>query len=254
MNWGTVDVGIVGPAFVAGLLVLATHVPLGMQVLERGIVFVDLAVAQIAGLGVIVATTLGWPAHGPGVQIAAVTAALAGALLLGLTDRRAGRFQEALIGVSFVLAASAGVLLLASNPHAGEHLQDLLVGQILWVDADHLAWLAAVSAAVLAVWFGARARLGRLGFYALFAIAVTVAVQVVGVYLVFSSLIIPALATQRMAGRARLAAGYAVGAAGYAAGLAASALADLPSGAVIVWGLAVAGSVAALVARPRATR
>ena len=128
---------------VAGLLVLATHVPLGMQVLDRGIVFIDLAIAQIAGLGVIAADALGMPDGGLAVQAAAVCAALLGALLLTWTERRAPQQQEALIGVMFVLAACAGILLLANNPHGGEHLKDLLVGQILWVNTAQLLWLAA---------------------------------------------------------------------------------------------------------------
>ena len=119
--------------FVAGLLVLATHVPLGTQVLARGIVFIDLAIAQIAGLGVIAADALGFEPQGWAVQVAALAAALLGALLLTWTEKRWPDVQEALIGVLFVLAASAGMLLLANNPHGGEHLKDLLVGQILWV-------------------------------------------------------------------------------------------------------------------------
>src|SRR3954469_13785617 len=106
MNWAALDWGILGPALIAGLLVLATHVPLGMQVLDRGIVFVDLAIAQIAGLGVIAADSLGLPEHGWAVQGAALCAALLGAALLTWTERRAGDQQEALIGVLFVLAAS----------------------------------------------------------------------------------------------------------------------------------------------------
>jgi zinc/manganese transport system permease protein len=239
MNWGSLDAGILGPAFVAGLLVLLTHVPLGTQVLDRGIVFIDLAIAQIAGLGVICADALGLPEGGVAVQAAAVTAALLGALLLTYTERKAPRQQEAIIGVLFILAACAGILVLAGNPHGGEHLKDLLVGQILWVNTAQLLWLAGVSAVLVAAMaFGWIERLGRYGFYAAFAIAVTASVQVVGVYLVFSSLIIPALATGRLAGRTRYAAGYALGAGGYALGLALSALFDLPSGAVIVWALA----------------
>lgn len=146
MNWAALDAGILGPALVAGLLVLATHVPLGMQVLDRGIVFIDLAIAQIAGLGVIAADAVGLPAGGIAVQVAAVCAALLGALLLTWTERKAPQQQEALIGVMFILAACAGILLLAGNPHGGEHLKELLVGQILWVDSTQLLWLAAVSA------------------------------------------------------------------------------------------------------------
>src|SRR3954463_12747420 len=184
MNWGALDWGILGPALIAGLLVLATHVPLGVQVLDRGIVFIDLAIAQIAGLGVIAADALGMPEGGVAVQFAAASAALLGAWLLTWTERRGPQQQDALIGGMFVLAACLGILLLASNPHGGEHLKDLLVGQILWVDTTQLAWLAGITAMLLAaIHSGAMRRLGRFGFYGVFAIAVTASVQLVGVYL-----------------------------------------------------------------------
>jgi zinc/manganese transport system permease protein len=239
MNWHALDLGILGPALIAGLLVLVTHVPLGMQVLARGIVFIDLAIAQIAGLGVIAADAFGLPEGGLAVQAAAVSAALLGALLLTWTEKRAPEQQEALIGVMFILAACGGILLLAGNPHGGEHLKDLLVGQILWVSTAQLIVLGAVSAVLLlALASGALQRLGRFGFYAAFAIAVTASVQLVGVYLVFTSLIVPALATRALAGRRRHVVAYTIGALGYALGLALSALLDAPSGAVIVWTLA----------------
>jgi zinc/manganese transport system permease protein len=255
MNWSAIDAGILGPAFLAGLLVLATHVPLGSQVLDRGIVFIDLAIAQIAGLGVICGDALGLPEGGVAVQASAVTAALLGALVLTYTERRAPQQQEALIGVMFILAACAGILVLAGNPHGGEHLKDLLVGQILWVNTTQLLWLAGVTVLLLvALARGWMARLGRYGFYGVFAVAVTASVQVVGVYLVFSSLIIPALATSGYAGKQRLVAGYALGTAGYAIGLALSALLDLPSGAVIVWTLAASGLALAIFRRSSASR
>jgi zinc/manganese transport system permease protein len=242
VSWGALDWGILGPALVAGLLVLATHVPLGMQVLDRGIVFIDLAIAQIAGLGVIAADAIGLPEGGIAVQAAAISAALLGAWLLTWTERRAPQQQEALIGVLFILAACAGLLLLAGNPHGGEHLKDLLVGQILWVHTSQLAALAGLSLLLLTAIFSGRVeRLGRFGFYGAFALAVTASVQLVGVYLVFSSLIIPALATIGMPRPRRLVAAYAIGAIGYALGLALSALFDLPSGAVIVCTLAACG-------------
>jgi zinc/manganese transport system permease protein len=239
VNWSALDWGILGPALIAGLLVLATHVPLGIQVLDRGIVFIDLAIAQIAGLGVIAADALGVAEHGLAVQAAAVTAALLGAWLLTWTERRAAQQQEALIGVLFVLAACMGLLLLAGNPHGGEHLKDLLVGQILWVNTTQLVSLAALSVVLLgAIAAGLTDRLGRFGFYGAFAVAVTASVQLVGVYLVFSSLIVPALATSALPRRRRLVVAYVLGLAGYALGLALSALFDLPSGAVIVCALA----------------
>ena len=225
--------GIVWPALVAGLLVTATHVPLGAQVLRRGIVFIDLAVAQIAGLGVIVADVLGFEPQGLGVQAAALAAALLGALALNWTDKRWPEAQEAIIGVTFVVAANAAILLLASNPHGAEHLKDLLVGQILWADLTRLGVVAAVYAAILIAWLGFGERIGRIGFYLLFACAVTASVQLVGVYLVFATLIIPALATRGFEAR-RLVLGYALGGAAYALGLGVSLFSDLPPGPLIV--------------------
>ena len=235
---------ILGPAFIAGLLVTAALVPFGFEVLKRGIVFIDLAVAQIAGVGVIFADFLGWESHALAVQISALAAALATALLLTWTEKRWPEVQEAIIGVVFVLGASGAILLLASNPHGGEHLKDLLVGQILWVSPARLPLEALIYASILALWFGLRTRLGRVGFYALFACAVTFSVQLVGLYLVFASLVLPALATF-YATRRRHAKAYAVGLLGYAFGLLASLWLDLPSGAMIVWAMALVAAIAA---------
>ena len=236
------DLSIIWPALIAGLLVTATHVPLGVQVLNRGIVFIDLAVAQIAGLGVVLGDWLGFEPQGAAVQIAALGAALGGALLLNWTERRWPDVQEAVIGVTFILAANAAVLLLAANPHGSEHLKDLLVGQILWVNPARLALAALVYAIVLGIWFGFAERIGRAGFYIVFACAVTVSVQLVGLYLVFATLIVPALATRYFV-RWRLAVSYALGALGYAAGLALSLWSDLPAGPLIVCTLSALGIV-----------
>ena len=245
------DFSILWPALVAGLLVVATHAPLGIQVLSRGIVFIDLAVAQIAGLGVIFADWLGFEPHGLGVQAAALSAALAGALLLTWTEKHWPEVQEAVIGVTFILAANIAILLLAANPHNGEHLKDLLVGQILWVRTAELPFVAVASAAIVALWFGAAQRIGRVGFYLLFACAVTISVQLVGIYLVFASLIVPALATRRLE-RRRLATAYGLGAAGYALGLALSLATDLPSGPLIVCTMTALGVALFLIFRPQA--
>jgi zinc/manganese transport system permease protein len=240
MTFDPSALGIVLPALAAGALVVATHVPLGAQVLARGIVFIDLAIAQIAGCGVLLADALGFEPEGAAVQVAALAAALAGALLLTWTEKRWPEVQEAIIGVVFVLAATAGILFLASNVHGSEHLRDLLVGQILWVRPATLAVVAVVYAVILAVWLRWQQRLGRLGFYLLFACVVTLSVQLVGVYLVFASLIVPPLATRRLT-RGRLAAAWALGFAGYVVGLALSVAFDWPTGPVIVWSLAALG-------------
>jgi zinc/manganese transport system permease protein len=245
----SIDLSIVWPALIAGLLVTATHVPLGIQVLNRGIVFIDLAVAQIAGLGVISADWFGWEPHGWAVQAAALSAALAGALLLTITEKLWPDVQEAVIGVTFVAAANAAILLLASNPHGAEHLKDLLIGQILWVNERRLPLIALIYAAILVIWFGFGARIGRAGFYVLFACAVTVSVQLVGLYLVFTTLIVPAVATRRFRSF-RIAVCYALGAAGYAAGLGLSLVSDLPPGPLIVCTMTALG-IAVFIAGPR---
>ena len=241
LNLDTLNLSILGPAMLAGLLVLATHVPLGQQVLKRGIVFIDLAVAQIAALGVIAADAFGWEPQGLRVQIAAIAAAMLGALLLTWTEKRWPEVQEALIGAIFVLAASAGILLLANNPHGGEHLKDLLAGQILWVSMSQLIPTAFITILILGLWFGLKDKLGQAGFYMLFALAVTASVQLVGVYLVFSSLIMPAISVRNWPQSKKVIGGYLIGAIAYALGLALSAIFDLPSGAVIVWCLAATG-------------
>ena len=244
----SIELDILLPAFFAGLLVLSTHIPFGMRVLQRGVIFADLAVAQIAGLGVVVAGLLGLTEQPLLVQITATTSALCGAALLAWIERRAPEVKEACIGLTFVLAASLGILLMSRDVHAGEHLKDLLVGQILWVNNTQLIATALLTAALLAVWKIFRQRLGTFGFYALFAMAITASVQLVGIYLVFASLIVPALATHRQTKRRYLFA-FAVGITGYVSGLLLSVWFDLPAGAAIVWAMAVAGATI-LIAAP----
>jgi zinc/manganese transport system permease protein len=241
MSLFTTDLSIMWPALIAGLLVAVSHVPLGQQVLARGIVFIDLAIAQVAGLGVIAASHFGLPIEGWSGQLAAGAAALAGALLLTWTERKRPEAQEALIGILFVLASTAQILLLANDPHGGENLKDLLAGQILWVSTDHLIRTAVLTALFAVVWFLWRERIGRVGFYVLFAMVVTASVQLVGVYLVFTTLIVPAVATYRHSSKWQLALGYVVAIGSYIVGLAASVVTDLPSSAVIVWAMAVIG-------------
>jgi zinc/manganese transport system permease protein len=241
------DLAILLPAFLCGLLVLSTHVPLGQLVLERGIVFIDLAIAQVAGLGVVAADAMGWEPNGWSVQVSAVVAALLAATFLIWSERRLAAVQEAVIGVVFVVAASAEIILLSSNPHGAEHLKDLLVGQILWVEPGQLIPVLVLYAVVLAAAMLLDLRRRRVTFYAFFAVTITASVQLVGVFLVFASLIVPALAARAAAPRRRLLAGYAVGFAGYVLGLLASAIYDFPTGAAIVCLLAATGAFAAVV-------
>jgi zinc/manganese transport system permease protein len=242
MSFLGVEWSILIPAFIAGILVLTTHVPLGQEVLKRGIIFIDLAIAQIAGLGLIAAHTFGFELSNWAVQLIALASALTGAVFLGWLERHFHDALEAFIGVIFILSATGGLLLLANNPQAGEHLRDILTGQILWVDNQQLILLAIVSAVVLALRYTFRNSKNNTVFYLIFAIAVTASVQLVGVYLVFSSLIIPALATRRITPvKKRTVIGLLVGAGGYLFGLLLSVIWDLPSGSIIVWALAVTG-------------
>ncbi len=232
------ELAILGPAFVAGLFILATHVPLGQEVLKRGIIFIDLAIAQVAGLGLIAAYRFGGEMHGWEVQLAATSSALIAAIILGYLEKHYQQFQEALIGTTFILAATGSILLLVGNPHGGQSLKDLLVGQILWITWQQLLPAALMTSFILLIMYNFRQILNRrIGFYLLFALAVTSSVQLVGVYLVFASLIIPALAS--VGRRKTVLTGYMIGVLGFGTGLILSSLLDLPSGPVIVWSLAM---------------
>ncbi len=250
------DWSLLGPPFVAGLLVVATHIPLGRRVLERGIIFIDLTIAQVAALGVIAASALGLaPDEGIALstQIAAATAALAAAALLSWTEHHFRSLQEALIGSLYVLSACVAILLLAHNPHGAEHMQELLTGQILWVGWDQIVPAALLSAVLLAAWWSWVSRRAGL-FYFLFALAVMISVQLVGVFLVFATLILPAVATNGMHSRAGVAVGYLLGALAYGLGLLLSLQTDLPAGPLIVCTLATLVLVTGLIRRINGAR
>lgn len=238
MNVDVINLSILGPALLAGLLVISTHVPLGQRVLQRGIIFLDLAIAQIAGLGLIIAHSFDWEPGDWQVQLVAMSAAIAGVLCLNYTDKHWPKIQEAIIGSLFVLASSGSILLLASNPQAGEQLKELLVGQILWVGFDQIIPVGILYLAILTFWFVFSKRINSLVFYLIFAISITASVQLVGVYLVFASLIFPALAVRSVSKYAILY-GYLIGGTGYVLGLFMAAVFDLPAGAMIVYSLAL---------------
>jgi len=245
------DLSIIIAPLIAGMLVIATHVPLGREVLRRGIIFIDLAVAQIAGLGVIIALALEMEIGGYGVQLAAGISALLGGLFLQWSESRWPDIQEAIIGIVFILAACTSLLLLAGEPHGIQHLQDLLVGQILWVRFDQLPEAAVLFTIVFLAWVFARSFATGKGFYLLFALAVTASVQLVGIYLVFASLIIPALAIRQLGARRGLAVGLGIGVSSYLAGLLLSIMTDLPAAPLIVWSLACFSLVVAWLGRAR---
>lgn len=228
------------PAFAAGVLVLSTHVVLGKQVLKRGIIFIDLAIAQIAALGAMVVhmdhdiAELAY-AH---VWMPALFA-LAGAGVIAWLAKHMAEELEAMIGCFYVLSAVAAMLLLSNDPHGAELLKQLMSGQILWVSWQQLLLPVVVYSAILALIYAKPKILDGAAFYLLFALVITLSVELVGVYLVFSTLILPALAVNKLKARYILVWAYGVGFIGYVLGLFLSASFDLPSGAAIVATLAL---------------
>ncbi|GAA4871440.1 metal ABC transporter permease [Ferrimonas pelagia] len=252
---------ILAPALAAGLLVLSTHVVLGRQVLKRGIIFIDLAIAQIAALGAVLVHTRHWLHDADGHQhllgldyLVPALFALGGAALIALLERRFKAELEALIGCLYVLSAVAAMLLLAGDPHGGELLKQLLSGQILWTDWPSLVGPVLITVLCLGLLLWRPDVLEGPLFYVLFALVITFSVQLVGVYLVFSSLILPALAVNRMSGKSALFWGYGVGVLGYASGLWLSAGLDLPSGATIVCTLSLAAVLVRVSVRGQGSR
>ncbi len=242
------DWSLLGTPLLAGLLVVSTHVLLGRRVLERGIIFIDLSIAQVAALGAVLAGAYGWAGETVAAHGAALAAALAAAGLLAWTERYWPQIQEALIGCLYVIAASLALLVLANHPHGAEQMQTLLSGQVLWVHEEHVWVTAAVYAVVLGAW-AAGLRRSTAGFYLLFAVTVMASVEMVGVFLVFATLILPALAVHGLPERRGLPLGYALGAAGYALGLWLSVPFDLPAGPSIVCTLAALALFTAVVRR-----
>jgi len=246
---GGVPVDLLIFAVFASLLVIATHVPLGMQVLNRGIIFIDLAIAQVAGLGAYLAiAVLGEQIDPIWTQTCAMGLALLAAWLFSMTEKLWPRYQEALIGVVFVLSATAVLILLSSHPHGGNQLNELLSGQLLWVGQEKLMYSTLATLILLLLMYLLRHQ--QKAFYALFAIAITISVQLVGVYLVFATLIVPSLgaATCRDE-RIKKWLAFTIAVTGYLIGLLLSAWLDLPSGPLIVWTLVMSALVLGMIGR-----
>ena len=236
------------PALVVGLIVTVVHAPLGIEVLKRGIVFIDLATAQVVGLAIIV---LGLWIEDPSWVVRQSTSFGAGigiALFFRWIELEAPREQEAVIGSCFIVAASAALLALADSPHGAEELRHVLSGQILFVDWIDIAAFAPIYGLVTALWLAVPSMRTGAGFFVLFALAVTASVQLVGVYVVFASLILPALAARAPTGYV-LARALASGIAAVVAAIAISAVADLPAGPFLVVCFAVSATATRLLRR-----
>ncbi len=223
---------IIGPAVAAGLMIALTHAPLGIEVLRRGIIFIDLAVAQIAGLGLVVGNMF---IHDPSpwlIQFMALGCAVAAGLFFRKVETAMPERQEAIIGCTFVLAASLALLLLADHPHGGDEVKHLLSGQMLFVTWADIAKHAPIYALILLAWFSRPKVRNNIGFYLLFALAITSSVQLVGVYVVFASLILPALAAVRV--RQPHLVAWLCGVVAVLSGIAFAAVFDMPAGPVII--------------------
>jgi zinc/manganese transport system permease protein len=246
-----------GPALAICLVIASIHVYLGMHVLEREVIFVDLSLAQLAALGATIAALItgeeepDWQAH-----IAALGFTIAGAAVFALTRRaRKHVSQEAIVGIVYAVSSAVTVLVVSHSPHGAEHIKDILVGSLLnttwtnvWQTAVAYVVLGAVQLALaprfIAIsWRPEEAErttrhveLWDFGFYVLFGLVITISVQFAGILLVFSYLIVPAVITRLFSQSLvkRLFAGWGVAIAASALGLWASWTWDFPTGAAMV--------------------
>ena len=241
--------------FCIAVVLVGIHTALGLHVLKRNIIFVDLALAQIAALGATVAFMLGHAVNSSGSYAYSLLFTLVAAAVLATTRGWSGRIpQEALIGVLYVVAAGASFLLVDKAPQGVEHIKQVLTGNILTAGFDEWLLVTPVYALIGAALWAARAKLAQPGggvrgwcwdffFYACFGVVVTSSVALAGVLLVFVFLIVPAAIGVLYADGARqLFIGWAVGVAASVAGLGVSYAWDLPTGAamVCVFGVALA--------------
>ena len=229
---------------------------LGLHVVQRGIIFIDIAMAQMASLGISVAVLVGFEPENWMAYMIGLGVTLVGAAVFSATGKRASRVpQEAIIGIAYVVSAAAAVLLLSRSPHGNEEIRNMLVGDITVVSATEVWKCFGVFVAVgvfhfalrrkfLLVSFqrdaaferGLRVRWWDFFFYATFGLVVTIFVRVAGVLLVFSYLIAPAVCAVVLVRSItmRLLVGWTLSLIGGVAGLFLSYWLDLPSGAAIV--------------------
>jgi zinc/manganese transport system permease protein len=263
MQWSVVE--FLAAPFVASLILAGIHAYLGVHVVERGVIFVDLALAQIAALGATVALILPIThsdPHSPLAYWTSLVFTFLGALVFSsIRGRRARIPQEAIIGISYAVAAAASILAMSKATSETEHLKDMLVGNILAVTWPEVWQTAMLYSAIGALHYvcrrqfmaismnpqraeagGMHVRLWDFLFYASFGVVVTSSVAIAGVLLVFYYLIVPSVAAMLYAETigSRLAIGWTMGAVVSAVGVSLSLLADLPTGATIVCTFGVA--------------
>jgi zinc/manganese transport system permease protein len=245
------------PAFVASLILTGIHAYLGVHVVERGVIFVDLSLAQIAALGTTVAYLAGYDLHSSTAYLFSLGFTFLGAAIFAMSrvHRKTRIPQEAIIGIAYVVSAGIAILVMSKATQETEHLKDMLVGNILSVSWPELFKTAVLYSLVgffhylfrkrfllismneaEAVRQGVNVRLWDFLFYMSFGFVVTSSVAIAGVLLVFCFLIVPSVSAMLFAERLgpRLAIGWTMGAIVSAAGVLLSFRLDLPTGAAIV--------------------
>jgi zinc/manganese transport system permease protein len=264
--WEIMD--ILWPALAACVILTGIHCYLGLHVVSRGVIFVDLALAQVAALGSTLALLAGYELESPQAYAAALAFTVIGAALFAL-----GRFrdevvpQEAIIGIVYAVGSAAAILILDRAPHGGEAIRQMLIGSILYVSWGTVLKTALIYSAVGVAHFIfrkqfllistdiAEARRRRMPirfwdflFYSTFGLVVTSSVQIAGILMVFSYLVVPAVCAMLFFKtiRARLVAGWTTGLLFSVVGLSASAWADLPTGAAVVAAFGAAVILAAV--------
>lgn len=242
--------------FAACLILTGIHAYLGLHVIQRGVIFVDLALAQVAAFGATVGFLCGFGLHSTGSYAVALTFTLIGAAVFAATRQRQPIVpQEALIGIVYALSAAASILVLSRAPEGGEELKALLVGHLLFVEWEEILKMGLLYGLIgLVHWAartpflaisrhpaqafarGLRVRWWDFLFYTTFGFVVTSSVEMAGVLLVFSFLIVPAVCGALLAQTVarRLLVGWAAGALTSMAGVVASYVWDLPTGATVV--------------------
>jgi zinc/manganese transport system permease protein len=254
MDWTTFHFLL--PAVAATLIIAGIHAYLGLHVVERGIIFVDLSLAQIASLGAAIGVWQGFDPHEPAIYWMSLSFTLIGALIFALIKGHEANIpQEAIIGISYAVASAAVILAMSKATGEAEHLKDMLVGNILSVQWPEV-WTTAGIYVVIGIfhWMfrrrfleisidtkaaaarGVPVRFWDFLFYASFGLVVTRSVAIAGVLLVFCYLIVPSVGAM-LYGRtigARLAIGWVMGILVSILGMYFSVLLDLPTGATIV--------------------
>src|SRR6478752_10762 len=240
----------------ASLIIAGIHAYLGLHVVERGVIFVDLSLAQIASLGAAIAVWQGYDAHEPMIYWMSLGFTLIGALIFAMVKGHDAKIpQEAIIGISYAVASAAVILTMSKATGEAEHLKDMLVGNILSVQWPEVWRTAAIYLALAIFHFVFRKRFLEISvdahgaaargvsvrfwdflFYASFGIVVTRSVAIAGVLLVFCYLIVPSVGGMLFSSRIgpRLAIGWVMGTVVSMLGMYLSVLFDLPTGAAIV--------------------